>query len=434
MRVAIFTECYLPSINGVVTHVKTLKEGLEALGHQVLIVTADSKVKKNLTEDDIMYCPAVKLKKIYGFDLASPISVDRLKKIKEFNPDIIHIHNEFGIGFSGLMFSKILKVPLVYTLHTMYDDYVYYIANKHFCKFVTAASHKYAKAIANAASAITGPSKKVEEYFKNCGVKKQVNVIPNTVEIDRFRRDNADPAKVAEIKEKFGIKDGDMVACFCGRMGKEKNIATLLDFWAQKVKPDDRLKLMIIGDGPLLEEHKKQAEELNISDTVIFTGRVEHMEIIPYYACCGIYITASLTECHSMSMLEGMSMGMPVISIRDELNSDQIVEGVSGYFFRNADEMYAHLCQIRDMPKEEFEAFGEHTRACVAATGAEQLASNILGIYESVIEQAKQKAIARQITSHPRKTLSEKKAKAEKKPKTKTRVHKVKKQKTQNDK
>ena len=430
MRVAIFTEVYLPAINGVVTHVKTLKEGLEALGHKVLIVTADSNVKKIQTSDDVMYCPAIKLKKIYNFDLASPISVDRVKKIKEFDPDIIHIHNEFGIGFSGLMISKMLKVPLVYTLHTMYDDYVYYVANKHFCRFVTSASHKYAKALANAASAITGPSKKVEEYFRNCGVKKQVNVIPNTVEVDRFRRDAADPQRVAEIQKEFGFDEKDIVACFCGRMGQEKNIALLLDYWAQTVKHDDHLKLLLIGDGPLLEEHKKQAEDLHIDDMVKFAGRIEHMEIIPYYACCRLYITASLTECHSMSMLEGMSMELPVLSIRDELNADQIEEGESGYMFSNAEEMYKHLCEFRDMPKEQLEEFGKHTRQCIATAGAEQLASNILSIYYSVIEQARQKAIAREITKKPRKTLSEKKYKSDKiktEKKTKARVHKVKK-------
>ena len=128
MRIALFTETYLPSINGVVTHVKTLKEGLEALGHTVLVVTADSRVNNHVIADDVMYCPAVKLKKIYNYDIAPPISKERLDKIKSFAPDIIHIHNEFGVGISGVLIARTLKVPLVYTLHTMYDDYVYYVA------------------------------------------------------------------------------------------------------------------------------------------------------------------------------------------------------------------------------------------------------------------------------------------------------------------
>ena len=100
MRIAIFTETYLPQINGVVTHIKILKEGLEALGHTVLIVTADSKTRKHYIKDNVLHCPAHNLKRIYGLDLASPVSRSRLHYLREFNPDIIHVHNEFSIGLS----------------------------------------------------------------------------------------------------------------------------------------------------------------------------------------------------------------------------------------------------------------------------------------------------------------------------------------------
>lgn len=395
MRIAIFTETYLPAVNGVVTHIKTLKEGLEALGHQVVIVAADSHYKKHTLSDGVIYCPALKLKKIYNYDAALPYSFDRLKLIKEFNPDIIHIHNEFGVGFSGLMIAKKLKIPCVYTLHTMYDDYVYYVANKHFCKFVTAASHKYAKFLGNKASAITGPSKKVEEYFKNCGVKKPVSVIPNSVETERFRRDAADPAKVKEIRESFGFADDDFVLCFCGRMGQEKNIGALLDYWKDEVKHDDRLKLMLIGGGPLLEENEEMAKTLGIDDMVKFTGRVDHSEIVPYYAVGDAYITASLTECYSISMLEGMSMGMPVLTLRDELNADQIKEGVNGYNYRDEKEMYRYICMMRDMSAEDFERFRASTRQSVVDSSSTTLANYILPIYETVIDEYKQKMLKR---------------------------------------
>ena len=130
MRIAIFTETYLPQINGVVTHIKILKEGLEALGHTVLIVTADSKTRKHYIDGDVLHCPAHNLKRIYGLDLASPVSRARLHYLREFNPDIIHVHNEFSIVLSGMNIAKFLHVPVFYTLHTMYDDYIYYFAPK----------------------------------------------------------------------------------------------------------------------------------------------------------------------------------------------------------------------------------------------------------------------------------------------------------------
>ncbi len=393
MRIALFTETYLPSINGVVTHVKTLKDGLEQLGHTVLVVTADSRVNNHVMSDDVMYCPAVKLKKIYNYDVAPPISIERLDKIKSFNPDIIHIHNEFGIGISGILIAKNLKVPLVYTLHTMYDDYVYYVAKtKAFGKIVTSASHFYAKMLASTASAITGPSLKVSEYFKACGVKKKIHVIPNSVELDVFTPEKSDKNTAWELRRKFGFEDDDTVFCFCGRLGKEKNVSLLLKYWSEYVKDEDRIKLLILGEGPLYEQHCKEAEELGISHQVKFSGRVEHEELVPYYACCDAYITASLSDTCSISMLEGMAMHLPVLSLKDELNEGQVRDGVNGYSFTDAAEMYELLKMIRDMSDAELEALGNSTRQSVMQSGAVRLANDLLLVYEEAKECFKKKS------------------------------------------
>lgn len=392
MRIALFTETYLPSINGVVTHVKTLKEGLEALGHTVLVVTADSRVNNHVIADDVMYCPAVKLKKIYNYDIAPPISKERLDKIKCFAPDIIHIHNEFGVGISGVLIARTLKVPLVYTLHTMYDDYVYYVAKtKGFGKIVTSASHLYAKMLASTASAITGPSPKVSEYFKACGVKKPVHVIPNSVELDVFKPENVDRNDAVRMRRKFGFADVDMVFCFCGRLGKEKNVTLLLEYWAKNVRPEDKIKLFILGDGPLHEQHCKEADELGISDMVKFAGRVEHPDLPVYYACCDAYITASLSDTCSISMLEGMAMHLPVLSLKDDLNVGQVKDGINGYNFTDADSMYELLKKLRDMPKDELAEFGRQTRESIKTSGAVRLANDLLDVYKEAIEVYKKK-------------------------------------------
>ena len=398
MRIALFTEVYLPAVNGVVTHVKTLKEGLELLGHEAIIVTADSNVKKTRTDGDIIYCPAIKLEKLYGYDVASPISADRLKAIKDFDPDIIHIHNEFGIGISGAMMARQLKIPLVYTMHTMYDDYIYYVANSEpLQELVSTIIHRYARILARTASAITGPSKKVEEFFHRCGVYKPVTVIPNSVEVDVFDRDAVDRQKMAEVREKYGFTPDDLVFCFCGRMGQEKNIETLLDFWAKNVKPEDGMKLLLIGGGPQLEEFSAHADKLGVNNTVKFTDRIEHKDIPPYYAACDCYITASLTECHSISMMEGMATGMPVLTIRDELNADQIEEGVNGFYFRDADEMYGHMKKLKALPREELEKLQRQSRETIVASGAQTIAEHLLAVYEQAIQNYRNKQMLKRM-------------------------------------
>lgn len=385
MRVALFTETYLPHINGVVTHVKILKEGLEQLGHQVLVVTADSHTHRHYIEDGVLHCPALTSKKFYGYSVAKPISRTRLKFVEQFSPDIIHIHNEFGIGFSGVMCAKLLKVPLVYTLHTMYDDYIYYVAPKLLVNTTTEISHKYMKFFAVQANAVTGPSKKCEEYFKLTGIDKDVNVIPNAVEMEQFSPKNFDDATKSAIRVKHGLRADTMVACFVGRLGREKSVHVLLDYWKEAIKPEDNITLMIIGEGPVREELMQQAQELGISDMVVFTGKVPHEDLPPYYAISDVYVTASLSDTNSISMLEGMCSGLPVLQRTDPLNADQVRDGDNGFVFDNAEQFGEKLRNIREMTPEHMAEFKHSVTESIRNSGARTLAQNTLNVYEKVL-------------------------------------------------
>lgn len=388
MKVALFTETYLPYINGVVTHVKVLKEGLEKLGHEVLVVTADTNAKRHYVRDGVLHCPAMSFKRFYDYGLAVPVSSTRLKLIKRFDPDVIHIHNEFGIGFSGAMIAKSLKVPLVYTLHTMYDDYLYYIAPRPLIPIVKKTSRKYARFLAENASALTGPSKKVEEYFRSCGVEKDVSVIPNPVELDIFLPHNIDETKKKDFRQKYNISDDTMLVCFCGRLGREKSVDVLLRYWAKKVKREDDIKLLIIGGGPAEEELSELANELGIGEMVIFTSKVEHNELPPYYASCDLYITASLSDTNSISMLEAMATGLPVLHRYDPLNEGQVQNGVNGYIYHDADEMYHELMLVKNQTPEEKERLRQSVRESVNQAGCENLANYLITVYSKAYQKA----------------------------------------------
>ena len=387
MRIAIFTETYLPQINGVVTHIKILKEGLEALGHTVLIVTADSKAHTHYLKDNVLHCPAHNLKRIYNLDLASPVSRTRLKYLREFRPDIIHVHNEFSIGLSGMAIAKILKVPLVYTLHTMYDDYIYYIAPKPLIPLTKKLSHRYFRMFPQNAAVVTGPSKKCQEYTYEIGSDKKVEVIPNPVELDAFAPQTSTPQQRAQIREQYHIPQDATVACFVGRLGREKSVDVLLRFWAQEMKPQDNMRLLIIGDGPEKEPLVQLAQQLGITDTVVFTGKVLHPDLPPYVHTCDIYVTASLSDTNSISMLEGMAGGLPVLQLYDELNADQVTDGVNGYMFRDAAEMGQRLRQIRDMEPEELQKLKTSVIQSVKNSGAQTLANYIQTIYYNIYQK-----------------------------------------------
>ena len=383
MRIAISTEAYLPRINGVVTHIKLLKEGLEARGHDVLIVTADGDAKEHYLENGVLHCPGIKLtKKLSGFETSVPVSRKRLNFVRDFKPDIIHVETEFGVGLCGVSIAKMLKVPLVYTMHTMYDEYIYYIAPRPLVKTVKKLSHKYMRVFANRANAITGPSEKCSEYLSSAGVKLPVNVIPNPVELDDFSPEHFDPEQKRAIREKFGIPQDAFVVVFVGRLGREKSIDLLIDYWNQSVKADENMYLFIIGGGPEEQVLRDQIAALGCGDRVIMSGRVEHPELPPYLLASDIYVTASLSDTNSISMLEGMAAGLPVLQRRDPINADQIKDGENGWSFDSPEEMAELLRKFRDMPEAEKQQLKESTRQSIMDAGCTALADRTLHIYD----------------------------------------------------
>ena len=394
MKIAIFVETYLPYINGVVTHVSTLKRGLEEMGHEVLVFTAKSKIHRHHLdeEDDVVSCPGLKLsKRLYNFALASPISKKRLKILKEFDPDIIHVHQEFGLGIFASSAAKRLNKPLIYTLHTMYDDYLYYIIPKKLVPYAAKIAHKYFKYFAKRADAITGPSQKVPTFLKNLGVTKEMYVVPNAVETEVFSREKVTDEKAQEIRNKYNIPNDVHVGTFVGRLGKEKNVETMLKFFSENVKVEDKLHLMIIGNGPYKPTLEKIAKELNISDMVTFTGEVDHFDLPPYYKASDLYITTSLSDTNSISMLEAMAMGLPTLHIKDPLNRGQIINGENGFVFENGKQMIDYFKMYLDFDEKTKNDMIQNTINFANKQGSLALATKILDIYKSVLKTTKNK-------------------------------------------
>lgn len=387
MKIAIFVETYLPYLNGVVTHVKILREGLIHKGHEVLIVTADKDVREHTLVDGVLRCPALEVKKIYGYGLSSPLSLTLQKMIRSFGPDIVHIQQEFGVGLAGIRAARALDVPLIYTLHTMYDDYLYYIAPWPLTDMVKKISHNYVRFIARRADIITGPSKKCADYLQNAGVHRKVYVIPNSVELEDYTPEATTPAQRAAVREKFNIPENAFVVCFCGRIGKEKGVDNLIRLWKTQVDLNDNIYLMIIGNGPSREELEALTRELGIENRVIFTGAVAHEDIPPYYACCNAYATASLSEMYSISMLEAQASGLPVVQRLDPDNIDQIKVGVNGYLFETAEEFGEIIRKLRALDPDQQKQLKETVRLSVQERSSDSIAQYLLDLYQQAINK-----------------------------------------------
>lgn len=393
MKVAIFTETYYPFISGVVTHIETVKKGIESRGHQVLIVTMDPRAEKHHLEDGILYCPAKEVKRLYGYGVANPLNLQRFRIVQEFNPDIIHIQTEFTMGIFGMFCARRLKRPVVYTLHTSYDDYLFYIAphkvmQDHVAKPV---AHSYFRHLAKDATEIIGPSVKVVSFLRRCGVERHINVIPNIVDLSIFLPENVTPESVAKTRRELGLQEGDISVLFVGRLGKEKSIDILIDYFNTTAAGKKNCKLFIIGEGPEHKRLQEQVDRLGMNDQIRLLGKLEHGKLPPYFHACDLFATASTSEINSISMLEAMASGLYVLQRLDIYNKDQITEGVNGSLFTTEKEFSYLFNQTISMTPSQRAERRITVNKSIRGYGPEEFTNAVLNVYERAIDEYSQK-------------------------------------------
>ena len=387
MKIALFSDTYAPEINGVAIHVAALKEGLESLGHEVLVVTTNPKNNDTFQEHGVLHCPSIKLKRIYGYGLSMPINMKQYQIIKKFNPDVIHIHTEFGIGLFGILVSKMLKRPVIYTLHTIYDDYVYYVVPKPLIKTGQRIFYKYIRSLYKRATVITGPSPKSHEYLINAGLHRNVEIIPNPVDVDRFSIENVSTEDIDNVKKTYNIPDDAFVGCIISRVGKEKSIDVLLNYIEKYSKVNKNFRFLIVGDGPAKADLEQQAKKLGINNVVIFTGKISNNKLLPYYAACYVFLTDSLSDTNSISMLEAMSMGLPIIQRNDPINEGQVIENVNGFIFNDENNFIEKLNKVYKMTSEERAELKNKVRNSVIHSNTKNnMAAKIVDVYTHAIK------------------------------------------------
>lgn len=386
MKIALFSDTYAPEINGVAIHVKALREGLESLGHEVLVITTNADEKES-NEDGVVHCPSIKLKRIYGYGMSMPINMRQYNVIRKFNPDVIHIHTEFGIGLFGIFVAKNLKKPVVYTLHTIYDDYVYYVMPKPFVKTGQNVFYKYIRMLSKNATVITGPSEKSHEYLKNAGIKRNIEIIPNPVDVNKFNANNVSIDEINAVREKYNIPKNAFVGCVITRIGKEKSIDVLIDYIAKYVKTNPNFKFLIVGDGPSKSELEKQVKSLGLENVAIFAGKIPNNELLPYYAVADTFLTASLSDTNSISMLEAMAMGLPILQRSDPINKGQVIEGINGYIFDDSESFIKkldYLCNLNFNDRLELKK--SVRRSVISSNTKNGTAKKIVDVYKKAIE------------------------------------------------
>ncbi len=387
MRIGIFTDTYPPYINGVSTSIAMLESALRKKGHQVFICTvnADEHAYNFEKNDRIIRIPGIPTG-IYDYRLTGVYPLKAIKKIKEWNLDVIHSHTEFGVGTFARIMAKQLDIPLVHTYHTMYEDYIHYITKGYFDgpskKIVEYLTKFYCD---KTATELIVPTKKTYDLFKEkYEVTRNVHIVPTGIEVERFYRENNNQDETKKLKQELGISDSDFVILFVGRLASEKNVSFLIENQVYLTKKNNHCKLLIIGDGPDIELFKGQAKKLGIEKNVLFTGKIPWDKIHQYYQIPNVFVTASHTETQGLTLLEAMAASVPVVAFDDEAFREVIVHDLNGYLFKNKKEYRNYIEKIMN-DKNLLNRLSRQARINGEGHSSKYYAEKVLDVYHIAI-------------------------------------------------
>ena len=294
------------------TSIRTLKTELEKLGHTVFIFTTTDKDVNRYEDWQIIRIPSVPFFAFKDRRIAYRGFSTALEIARQYQLDIIHTQTEFSLGLLGVWIAKELRIPVVHTYHTQYEDYVRYIAKG---MVIRPSMVKYiVRGFMSDLDGVICPSEIVYDLLMKYKVKVEKRVIPTGIELAKFERPELTKENVADLREKLGISNQETMLLSLSRVSYEKNIQAVLAALPKVLEENPNVKLVVAGDGPYLSDLKAQAKRLNITDMVIFTGMIAPSETALYYKAADFFISASTSETQGLTYLESLASGTPIIA------------------------------------------------------------------------------------------------------------------------
>lgn len=332
MRIAFFTDVYRPTTNGVVVSIDSFVAELRKQGHTVTIVCPTYPDIDDENDENILRVKAVTFPSYKEYRVASPVSAKLESHMKKHVYDLIHIHSPFAIGLAGIFYAKRYHLPVVYTAHTNYADYLHYI---HGASIVPAgAIHKLAARFSNGVDLTLAPSKKISDYLLKHGTTKHVAVlqtgIPPVTLGDRDRFD-----------QRYSTQDS-LKFLYVGRVTKEKNLDFLVQAFAQAIpRLSEGAQLVIVGDGPYRDTLTDDIRSLGLEANVTMTGFLLGQDKADAYSAGDVFCYTSYSETQGLALMEAASYGMPLVVSDDSAYADIAVSGVNAVVVANDVSAYA---------------------------------------------------------------------------------------------
>jgi len=346
MRIGMMTDLYKPHVSGITNYISLNKQYLEQAGHEVFIFTFGDLDHPD-EETNVIRSPGLPLVDT-GYSLNFRYS--RKAKVLLQTMDLVHVHHPFLSGRLALNYCRPLHIPVVFTNHTRYDLYAQAYLPLLPEEISASFLQTYMPPFCTAVDLVVSPSPGMADVLRKLGVTCPIEVVPNGVELDRYQQTCED------CRAEFGFTAEDILLIYSGRLGPEKNVDFLLRAFAGVVEAVENVHLLIIGGGPEVETLKILAAETGLAERIHFFGMVAYERIPQYLAMGDVFVTASVTEVHPLSVIEAMATGLPALGIHSVGVGDTIEDGRTGLLASQTQAAFAakltRLCLDRSLRRK----------------------------------------------------------------------------------
>ncbi len=383
LRVGMFVDTYFPMIDGVIHVVHNYAKRMNDGEFEVIVFCPMvNKKYKDEFEYEVKRCKSMKLC-FLDYSLPLPKLDRKFKKaVKESNLDIVHIHSPFGVAEMGIRYAKKHNIPAVATLHSQFKQDFYRSTKS---KLITNLLLKHVIKVFNQCDEFYTVNKRVAEIFYEYGCKHMPLIQRNCSDCTPV--EDVEAARKT-VNEKFGLSPDEKVFLFVGRIYSLKNIFFLAEALS-KLKYKN-YKMIFVGDGGDLPALKSKVQKYDLTDNVIFAGRITDRELLKaLYARATLFLFPSMYDTNSLVQLEAATQKLPTVFLEGSATSATVTDNVSGFIAKPTPEQYAEKIEEVLANEELYQSVREGAFRDLYVTWDETVAE-MKNKYKTVIEQKKQ--------------------------------------------
>lgn len=310
MKICMMTNTYLPHVGGVARSVSTFADEYQRLGHEVLVVAPRLAGRVSRKAETIVERVAA-IQNFNGsdFSVRLPWAATMSGRLDAYAADIVHAHHPFLLGDTALRLATTRSLPLIFTHHTRYEDYVHYVP------FASAALRRAAIQLsteyANMCDGVIAPSASIASLIRRRGVTVPVQVVPTGVDTAAFARGDGRRARL-----RFKVPADAFVVGHVGRLAPEKNLGYLAEAVSLFLKRQPSAWFLVVGGGPSEAGFRDVFRKRGVADRLVMAGSQTGRMLHDAYRAMNLFAFSSRSETQGLVVAEAMAAGLPVVALR----------------------------------------------------------------------------------------------------------------------